>query len=75
VCSGSSMGRDRRDGQDGHENEWKSTKWEGGGHLKDLSETWDGGTQESMGVTLALEIWNLKRPPSACSQAEAPVEQ
>ena len=48
-----------------HENEWKYTTDGGQGHLQDKAETWDkGGTQESMGVSLAmiqaLGIWNLK---------------
>jgi hypothetical protein len=38
---------------DGHDNEWKSAAGGGRGHLEGLPETWNGGSQESVGVTLA----------------------
>ena len=56
--SGSGVGKDRRKWLDGHENEWQSAidgGEEEGRHLLDETETWDkGGTQESMGVILAM---------------------
>jgi hypothetical protein len=46
--------------------------WRGGGHLQDVTETWDdGGAQESMGLSLAVTspgLWNLKRPPPIARQ-------
>ena len=67
---------------DGHENEWKSATDRGeevGGHLQDETETWDkGGTQESMGVTLAVthSIGDMEpEEATSCSQAGTPVEQ
>jgi hypothetical protein len=49
------------------------TGWRGMGYLQDMTETWDkGGTQELIGVTLAmtteLVIWNMKRPPPVARQ-------
>ena len=42
-------------------------RWEG--HLQDETETWEkGGAQESMRMTLALETWNLKKPPPVARQ-------
>ena len=54
---GSSTGRNMWGGEwpKGHENKWKSANDGGGGHLQDVTKTWDkGGSQESMGVTLAV---------------------
>jgi hypothetical protein len=51
--------------------------WGVGEHLQEETD-WDkGGTQESMGVTLALtqSIGNLKlEEATSCSQARTPVE-
>ena len=51
--------------------------WDGG-HLEDGSETWDkGGTQESMGVTLAVTHYIANVEPEeaiSCSQIGTPVE-
>ena len=48
------------------------------GHLQDETETWDkGGTQESMGVTLAVthSIGDMEpEEATSCSQVETPVE-
>ena len=66
---------------DGHENEWKSATDRSGrwGHLQDETETWDkGGTQESMGVTLAVTHYIGDMEPqeaTSCIQTGTPVEQ
>lgn len=43
-----------------------------GEHLEYMPETWNmGGSQESVGVTLAetvVRIWNLKKPPPVARQ-------
>ena len=55
--------------------------WEGGagGHPQDMTETWDeGGTQESMGVILAITHYTGDTElaeGASCSQAGTPVEQ
>jgi hypothetical protein len=53
--------------------------WGGGGNLKDMAETWDGGdTQESLGVTLSMpqNIGDVEPEETiSCSQAETPVGQ
>ena len=67
---------------DGHENEWKYSSDQGemvqAGHLQDKTEAWNkGGTQESMGVTLAVtyNIGNMEpEEATSCSQAGTPVE-
>ena len=49
------------------------------GHLQDETETWNkGGTQESMGVTLAMNHYIGAMGPeeaTSCSQTGIPVEQ
>lgn len=52
---------------DGHVNEWKSAtggeicKGRGRGHLEAVPKTWDrGGSQESMGLTLARHQWGYE---------------
>ena len=70
--SGLDVGKDRRDGQiamrmNGNSQLTAVRSW--GGHLQDETEAWDkGGTQEPMGVTLAVGMWNMKRPPSVARQ-------
>ena len=45
--------------ENGYENEWKSASDSGvgyGGHLHDVTETWDkGGTQKSTGVVFSCD--------------------
>jgi hypothetical protein len=52
---------------------WNRWEWGCGGHLKDVTETWDrGGTQESMVVTLAMthSIGDTElKETTSCSQA------
>jgi hypothetical protein len=64
---------------DVHESEWKSATYRGGGHLKNVAETWDrAGTQESMGVTLAVthSIGDMEpEEATSCSQAGTTMEQ
>ena len=79
---GSSTGRNMWGGEwpKGHENKWKSANDGGGGHLQDVTKTWDkGGTQESMAVTLAVthSIGDgdiESEEATACRQSGTPVE-